>query len=74
MIVLRNVKWIYLPGLGQGWKTAVLISAVEFDIIVANVNGLGSVSNFYIGGSTNITDASRAFGFSEYFPNSLGIT
>ena len=64
---------IYLPGLGQGWRAAVLLSAVELDIIVSNVNGLGSVSDYYIGGSTNITDASKVFGFSEYFPNSSGI-
>ena len=47
-------------------------SAIEFDIIVANVKTLGPITDYFLGGSTNITDASSEFDFADYLQNSSG--
>ena len=49
-------------------------SATEFYIIVANMKGLGMVTDFYIGGSTNVGDPTREFGFADYLQDSKGIS
>ena len=70
--------YISLLGIGPEWKPTILNSATEFNIIVANMKGLGMVTDFYIGGSTNIfTNSSAEFGsgndtteveFADYLP------
>ena len=59
--------------IGPGWKAAILKSATEFYIIVANMKGLGIITDFYIGGSTNVGHPTTEFGFADYLQDSTGI-
>ena len=68
---LFSFKYISSLAIGPGWKAAILKSATEFYIIVANMKGQGMVTDFYIGGSTNVGDPTKEFGFEDYLQDYL---
>ena len=67
--------------IAPGWKATILNSATEFYILLANMKGLGNITNFYIGGSTDAADLTDDLGsgndavdsgFDNYLPDSTG--